>query len=270
MLKKILTVAVVGTVALGAYMMRADAQNAAKNGGKASESVAGAFSVPALPYAYDALTPAIDAKTMEIHHGKHHQAYVDNLNKEVANTPALKDVSLDDIIKDVSKFSTAVRNNAGGHWNHSFFWRIMGAESKSGAPSAALAQAIESSFGSMEAFKAEFEKAGTSRFGSGWVWLIVQDGKLAVTSTPNQDNPLMDDAPVKGTPILANDVWEHAYYLLYQNKRGDYLKNWWRVVNWDQVSAHYAAALEDAARDKDAEDEAAAGEVEKAATPVKN
>lgn len=250
MLKKIMTVAVVGAVALGAYIVQSQAQNgsAGVSSGatapveKPAAAAAGAFSVAALPYAYDALEPFIDAKTMEIHHGKHHQAYVDNLNKEVANTPALKDVSLEDIVEDVSKFSTAVRNNAGGHWNHSFFWQIMAPKDKTGTPSADLAAAINASFGSMDEFKTAFEKAGTSRFGSGWVWLIVRDGKLEITSTPNQDNPLMDDAPVKGTPILGNDVWEHAYYLLYQNKRGDYLKNWWSVVNWDQVSAHYAAA----------------------------
>ncbi|HEY0901294.1 MAG TPA: superoxide dismutase [Micavibrio sp.] len=233
MLKKMMMVAIIGAVALGAHVIKADAQ----------DKPSGPFSVAALPYAYNALEPAIDAKTMEIHHGKHHQAYVDNLNKEVANTPALQNVSLEDIIKDVSKYSVAVRNNAGGHWNHSFFWQIMAAPDKAGAPSADLLAAINASFGSMEAFKAAFEKAGTARFGSGWVWLIVRDGQLEITSTPNQDNPLMDDAPVKGTPILANDVWEHAYYLLYQNRRGDYLKNWWSVVNWDQVSAHYAAAM---------------------------
>ena len=201
------------------------------------------FTVAPLPYASDALEPAIDSRTMQIHHSKHHAAYVDNLNKEVAATPALKDATLEDIIAHVSKYSPAVRNNAGGHWNHTFFWNIMAPEDKAGAPSEALAKAIVSAFGSMDEFKAAFEKAGTSRFGSGWVWLVVRDGKLEITSTPNQDNPLMDDAPVKGAPVLGNDVWEHAYYLKYHNKRGDYLKNWWRVVNWAKASEIYEAAL---------------------------
>lgn len=235
MIKKLAVFAVAALTAGALYMHQADAQN-----GGAAE---GPFSVAALPYAFDALEPAIDARTMEIHHGKHHQAYVDNLNKEVAATPALQGLSLEDIIAGVSKYSPAVRNNAGGHWNHTFFWRIMAPGSKTGAPSEALGKAIDASFGSMDEFKVAFEKAGTSRFGSGWVWLIVREGKLEITATPYQDNPLMDDAPVKGTPILGNDVWEHAYYLKYQNKRGDYLKNWWSVVNWPEVSQAYAAAL---------------------------
>lgn len=242
MLKKMLTVAVVGAVAFGAYMVQATAQDK-----KAEEKAEAAFTLAALPYGFDALAPAIDAETMRIHHGKHHQAYVDNLNKEVANNAALKGLSLEDILKDVSKFTPAVRNNAGGHWNHTFFWNIMGPAAQSGAPSEALNKAINDTFGSLDAFKSEFEKAGTARFGSGWVWLIVRDGKLEITSTPNQDNPLMDDAPVKGAPILGNDVWEHAYYLQYQNKRGDYLKSWWAVVNWEKVSAHYDAAVGTAA-----------------------
>lgn len=201
------------------------------------------FTLPALPYAHDALTPAIDAQTMEIHHGRHHKAYIDNLNKEVAALPALAGLSLDDIVRNVSKYNNAVRNNGGGHWNHSFFWNLMGPAADSGKPSDELATAINDAFGSEAAFREAFEKGGMTRFGSGWVWLIVgADGKLAVTSTPNQDNPLMDVAEVKGTPILGNDVWEHAYYLNYQNKRADYLKNWWSVVNWEKVSQLYAVA----------------------------
>lgn len=204
----------------------------------------GAFALPELPYAANALEPVIDAQTMETHHGKHHKAYVDNLNKEVAANADLSGKSLEDIVTKVSSYNMAVRNNAGGHWNHSFFWQLMAPQDKSGKPSAELEKAIVDSFGSMDKFKEEFEKAGTTRFGSGWAWLIVgQDGKLKVTSTPNQDNPLMDVAEVKGTPVLGNDVWEHAYYLKYQNKRADYLKAWWGVVNWDQVSKNYADAV---------------------------
>lgn len=206
--------------------------------------VKNAFSLPKLPYAFDALAPVIDAKTMEIHHGKHHQTYVDNLNKEVAANKELEGKSLADIVANISKYNTAVRNNAGGHWNHTFFWEIMTAQKDSGKPSAELAKAINDAFGSEDEFKAAFEKAGTGRFGSGWVWLIVNDaGKLEVISTPNQDNPLMDVAEKKGAPILGNDVWEHAYYLNYQNKRADYLKAWWSVVNWTKVSEHYADAV---------------------------
>lgn len=201
------------------------------------------FALPALPYALDALAPAIDAKTMEIHHGKHHNAYVDNLNKEVAAQEALSGKTLADILANVSQYNTAVRNNAGGHWNHSFFWTLMAPATQTGKISPELAQAIKDAFGSEDDFKAAFEKAGLGRFGSGWAWLIVNaEGKLQVTSTPNQDNPLMDVAETKGTPILGNDVWEHAYYITYQNRRADYLKSWWSVVNWDKVSENYAAA----------------------------
>ena len=201
------------------------------------------FKLAPLPYGYGDLAPVIDAKTMETHYTKHHQAYVDKLNAEVKKDPALQGKSLEDIISHVSAFNQAVRNNAGGHWNHSFFWSLMAPENSGGEPSPALKTAIEKSFGSLDKFKDAFEKAGTDRFGSGWVWLVVaQDGKLAITSTPNQDNPLMDDAPLKGNPILANDVWEHAYYLTYQNKRADYLKKWWQVVNWDQASKNYEAS----------------------------
>ena len=203
----------------------------------------GPFTLPKLGYAYDALEPVIDAKTMELHLTKHHQAYIDKLNGEVANTSGLKGRSLEQIIGNVSSYNKVVRNNAGGHWNHSFFWKLMGPASQSGEPSPELKAAIDKKFGSMDKFKEEFEKAGVGQFGSGWVWLIKDaGGDLEITSTPNQDNPLMDDAPVKGTPILGNDVWEHAYYLKYQNKRADYLKNWWKVVNWKQVSENFQAA----------------------------
>lgn len=210
-----------------------------------AQAPAAAFMLPALPYAPGALDPAIDAETMTIHHGRHHKGYVDNLNKAVAADPALKGQSLEQLVARAGALPAAVRNNAGGHWNHSFFWSSMAPAANSGAPSPALAAAIDASFGSLDAFKAEFAKAGTGRFGSGWVWLIVgADGKLAVTSTPNQDNPLMDVAEVKGAPILGNDVWEHAYYLKYQNRRGDYLNGWWQVVNWKAVSDRYAAATQ--------------------------
>ena len=201
----------------------------------------GVFAVPALPYPKNALVAAIDEKTMELHHGKHHQSYVDNLNKAVDADTSLKGKKLVEILESVSKYPAAVRNNAGGHWNHTFFWKIMTPEKT--APSEKLVSAIKDSFGSMEDFKKKFEETGAKQFGSGWVWLIVdQDKKLQVISTPNQDNPLMDDAKVKGTPILGNDVWEHAYYLRYFNKRGDYLKNWWNVVNWNRVNDLYEKA----------------------------
>lgn len=199
-----------------------------------------AFTLPALPYAPDALEPHIDKQTMEIHHGKHHQAYVDNLNKAIAGTEHEKK-SLEELVANAGKISPAVRNNGGGHWNHSFFWELLSA--KGGKPSGKLADAINSTFGSLEALQEKVSTAGATRFGSGWAWLIVKDGKLEVTSTPNQDNPLMDVAEVKGTPILGIDVWEHAYYLKYQNKRPDYLKAIWNVINWGKVAANYAAAV---------------------------
>ena len=216
---------------------QAYAAGAAVPGGKGE-----AFSVPPLPYAADSLEKAIDAQTMELHHGKHHQAYVTKLNEEVAKDPNLQGLSLEDIVSSVSKYPAVVRNNAGGHWNHSFFWNIMTPEKTE--ISVELAAAINESFGSIEAFKKKFEESGTKQFGSGWVWLIVnKNKKLEIVSTPNQDNPLMDNAPAKGMPVLANDVWEHAYYLRYQNKRAAYLENWWNVVNWKKVSEHYAGAL---------------------------
>jgi Fe-Mn family superoxide dismutase len=201
----------------------------------------GFFKVPPLPYAYDALEKAIDAQTMTLHHDKHHQAYVDKLNAEVEKDESLKDKTIRQIIGSVSQYNTTVRNNAGGHWNHSFFWKSMTPEATE--PSEVFAEAIKKSFGSMVEFQKQFEDAGAKQFGSGWVWLIVNDkGLLEVTSTPNQDNPLMDDAKVKGAPLLGNDVWEHAYYLRYFNKRADYLKAWWSVVNWKRVSELYAQA----------------------------
>lgn len=199
-----------------------------------------AFTLPALPYAPEALEPHIDAQTMQIHHGKHHQAYVDNLNKAIAGTEH-EGKSLEELVASAGSISPAVRNNGGGHWNHSFFWEILGPNA-GGQPTGALADAINSTFGSFDALKEKVNAAGATRFGSGWAWLIVKDGKLEVTSTPNQDNPLMDVAEVKGTPILGIDVWEHAYYLKYQNKRPDYLAAIWNVINWSKVSEHYEKA----------------------------
>jgi Fe-Mn family superoxide dismutase len=198
------------------------------------------FELPALPYAHNALEPHIDEKTMEIHHGKHHQAYVNNLNNAVKGNAA-EGVSLTDLVHNISKYSPAIRNNGGGHWNHSFFWGIMGPNG-GGQPTGALMDAIVASFGSFDAMKEQFNSAGTTRFGSGWAWLIIHDHKLAITSTPNQDNPLMDIAEVKGTPILGLDVWEHAYYLHYQNRRPDYIGAFWNVINWSAVNAHFEAA----------------------------
>ncbi|WP_294877110.1 MULTISPECIES: superoxide dismutase [unclassified Sulfurospirillum] len=207
-------------------------------------AMADAFTLAPLPYANDALEPAIDKETMQIHHDKHHQAYVTNLNAQVATYPELSTLSLEKIMASMSKYNAAVRNNGGGHYNHDLFWKLMAPVGKGGTPSATLQKAIERDFGSIDKMKEAFEKAGATRFGSGWAWVIVTpDKKLAITSTPNQDNPLMDVADVKGTPILAVDVWEHAYYLKYQNKRGDYLKNWWSVVNWNEVNARFDAAL---------------------------
>ena len=195
------------------------------------------FELPSLPYSFDALEPHIDARTMEIHHGKHHAGYVANLNKALEGTE-LEGKSLDELLKDISKYPVAVRNNGGGHYNHSLFWTVM-SPNKGGNPSGELAEAINSTFGSFDSFKEKFSTAAATRFGSGWAWLVVANGKLAVTSTPNQDNPLMDVAEVKGTPILGLDVWEHAYYLHYQNKRPHYISAFWNVVNWDEVAKRY-------------------------------
>lgn len=199
-----------------------------------------AFHLPALPYAHDALEPWIDKQTMEIHHGKHHQAYVDNLNKTVAGTEN-ENKALDEILKNVGSLPAAVRNNGGGHWNHTFFWDTL-APHAGGTPSGALGEAINSTFGSFDALKEKINAAGAGRFGSGWAWLILNNGKLEVTSTPNQDNPLMDVAEVKGIPLLGIDVWEHAYYLKYQNRRPEYLTNIWNVINWAKVSERFATA----------------------------
>jgi len=200
-----------------------------------------AFELPQLAYAHAALEPHIDTKTMEIHHGKHHQAYVTNLNNALAGTDAEK-LSIEEICKNISKYPMPVRNNGGGHYNHSLFWTIM-APNAGGTPKGDLAAAIESDLGGFEKFKTDFSQAGATRFGSGWAWLCVKaDGKLAVCSTPNQDNPLMDIADCKGTPILGMDVWEHAYYLHYQNRRPDYMLAFFNVINWDKVSELYEAA----------------------------
>jgi len=198
------------------------------------------FELPKLSYELNALEPHIDAKTMEIHHGKHHQAYVNNLNAAIAGSDQ-EGKSIEDVLANISKLSPAVRNNGGGHYNHSLFWEVIGPNGN-GAPSGKLAAAIDSSFGSFDEFKTQFASAGATRFGSGWAWLLVHDGKLVVSSTPNQDNPLMDIAEVKGTPILGLDVWEHAYYLNYQNRRPDYIAAFWNVVNWDKVSALFESA----------------------------
>ncbi len=201
-----------------------------------------AFTLPALPYATDALEPHIDKLTMEIHHGKHHQAYVTNLNKALEGKPEA-DGSIDAIIKNISKYPAAVRNNGGGHYNHSLFWTLL-SPNGGGEPTGALGDAIKSTFGSFADLKTKMSDAGATRFGSGWAWLIVTpDKKLAVTSTPNQDNPLMDIAEVKGTPILGIDVWEHAYYLKYQNRRPDYLAAIWNTINWNHVAELYSKAV---------------------------
>ncbi|HYC96550.1 superoxide dismutase [Brevundimonas sp.] len=201
-----------------------------------------AFTLPPLPYAYDALEPAIDKETMTFHHDKHHQTYVDNLNKAVDAIAPLQGQSLEQIFESVSKLPKAIRNNGGGHWNHSLFWELLAPVGRTGEPSAELAAAIDRDLGGMDRFKEDFNAAGAGQFGSGWAWLVVQDGKLKVSSTPNQDNPLMDVAEEKGAVVLAADVWEHAYYLKYQNRRADYLKAFWTVVNWNKANELFAAA----------------------------
>ena len=199
-----------------------------------------AFELPSLPYAFNALEPHIDARTMEIHHGKHHNAYVTNLNNAIAGTD-LEGKSLEELMK-VAGSNTAVRNNGGGHWNHSLFWQII-SPTGGGTPSGELADAIAAKFGSFDAFKETFNKAATTRFGSGWAWLCVDTKKeLCVCSSPNQDNPLMDVSDCPGTPIMGLDVWEHAYYLHYQNRRPDYIAAFWNIINWEEVSKRYAAA----------------------------
>jgi Fe-Mn family superoxide dismutase len=199
------------------------------------------FTLPELPYAYNALEPHIDEQTMRIHHDKHHQAYVDNLNKALAGSDG-EGKTLEQLMDNISAYPAAVRNNGGGHYNHTLFWNILGPNA-GGAPTGELAEAINSAFGSFDALKEKISTAGATRFGSGWAWLLVNDGKLHVSSTPNQDNPLMDIAEVKGHPILGIDVWEHAYYLKYKNQRPAYLTAIWNVINWDAVAMRYKAAL---------------------------
>jgi len=196
-----------------------------------------AFELPKLPYAYDALEPHIDTRTMEIHHTKHHQAYTTNLNTAIQGTE-WENKTIEEILANISKLSPAVRNNGGGFYNHNLFWAIL--SPTGGKPSAELAAAIENDLGGMDKFKEEFTKAATTRFGSGWAWLVVANGKLAITSSPNQDNTLMDLSEVKGTPILGLDVWEHAYYLHYQNRRPDYINAFFSVINWEEVSKRFA------------------------------
>ena len=205
-----------------------------------SEFTMAKFELPPLPYAYDALEPYIDKMTMEIHHDKHHQAYVTNLNKAVDGTE-MDGKTLDELMANISKYPVAVRNNGGGHWNHSMFWTLM-KQNGGGEPTGTLADAIKTTFGSFAEFKTQFSNAGVTRFGSGWGWLVVQNGKLVIGSTPNQDNPLMDVSDLKGTPILGLDVWEHAYYLKYQNRRPEYIENWWNVINWAEASKRFSEA----------------------------
>jgi Fe-Mn family superoxide dismutase len=200
-----------------------------------------AFTLPPLPYDFAALEPHIDAKTMEIHHGKHHQTYVNNLNAAIEKAPELASKSLDDLMRNASKLPeavrTAIRNNGGGHWNHSMFWQIM-APKAGGEPGGNLGAAIKSAFGEFAKFREQFSAAGVGRFGSGWAWLINTGGKLTISSTPNQDNPLMEGQKA----IMGLDVWEHAYYLKYQNRRPDYINAWWNVVNWKEVEKRFAAS----------------------------
>lgn len=206
-------------------------------------ALAAPFTQAPLPYAADALEPVIDAKTMDIHYGRHHLAYINNLNAQTETTPELAKLSLEQMMQQMSKFNAAVRNNGGGHYNHQLFWELMAPVGKGGEPSAVLKAAIERDFGSLDAMKTAFNQAAATRFGSGWAWLIVnKDGKLQVTSTANQDNPLMDVVEEQGQPILALDVWEHAYYLNYQNRRGDYSQAWWQLVNWQKVNELFTAA----------------------------
>ncbi len=206
-----------------------------------------AFTLPNLPYAFSALEPHIDAQTMQIHHGKHHAAYVNNLNKAIEGKAGLESKSIEDLISNLAavpeNIRTAVRNNGGGHYNHTLFWEIMSPQG-GGKPAGELAKAIDQDFGSFDAFKEKLSTAAATRFGSGWAWLTVSGGKLCVCSTPNQDNPVMDAAECRGTPILGVDVWEHAYYLKYQNRRPDYIAAFWNVVNWSAVAQRYAAVLQ--------------------------
>ncbi len=218
----------------------------------ASSSLA-SVELPSLPYAYDALEPVIDAKTMELHHVRHHGAQVTGLNAEYEKNPSLAKLSLEALLGSISTLPPAVRNNAGGHYNHSLFWTVMAPEGEGGEPSESLLAAIRRDFGSMNSLQTAFAAAAATRFGSGWAWLIVdEDGKLKVTSTANQDNPLMDVVEDRGTPVLGLDVWEHAYYLNYQNRRSDYIVAWWKIVNWHEVNRRFASAVGQKGQDHDA------------------
>jgi len=236
--KKFLTSLGILTVAGG--LKKVDAITDKLNQTIKRSNTMGKFELMPLPYAFDALEPHIDTRTMEIHHDKHHAAYVNNLNKAVEGTE-LEGKSLEELFKNISKLPAVVRNNGGGHYNHAMFWNIMG-PNKGGLPTGTLADAINSTFGSFDKFKELFSNAGATRFGSGWAWLVLSDGKLVVSSTPNQDNPLMDVADVKGFPVMGLDVWEHAYYLHYQNRRPDYIASWWNVVNWDEIAKRFVSA----------------------------
>lgn len=232
-------------LALALSLALAPSMAAVQVAATAAETPTGPFTLAPLPYAENALDPVIDAETMKLHWGAHHRAYVNNLNAAVTADPALAGLSLEAMMARMSTLPKAVRDNGGGHWNHSFFWTIMAPSGTGGQPSPRLLSAILDQFGSLPAFRKAFEQAGLRQFGSGWAWLIVKpDGKLAITSTPNQDNPLMDLVPVaeRGTPILGNDLWEHAYYLSYRNRRGEYLSKWWDVVNWNEVNRRYEEA----------------------------
>ena len=230
----LLTLAGMGTQVLSGSLLKAMSSSE-------SVSLNEPFLLPTLPYSYDALEPFVDTMTMEIHYSKHHKAYVDNLNKAMAEGKI--NATLDELLMNASKYSPIIRNNAGGHWNHSFFWKLMQPEG-GGEPDGEIISSINEAFGSFDVFKSRLEEAGLKRFGSGWAWLIVDGNKkLSIGSTPNQDNPLMDASELKGTPILGIDVWEHAYYLKFQNRRGEYLKSWWNVVNWTEVNKNFERAM---------------------------
>lgn len=239
------SVAVGSTLLIGSLLLPPSVQAASSTAAPAASApvAAAPYVLPPLPYAADALQPAIDPETMSLHHQRHHGAAVKALNDLAPTLPALQDGAIEALLGQVSSLPAAVRNNLGSHYNHSLFWTVMAPAGQGGAPSSALAAAIERDFGSMDAMKQQFSQAAATRFGSGWAWLIRKpDGKLAITSTPNQDNPLMDVAEVRGTPVLGLDVWEHAYYLKYRNLRGDYIAAWWDVVNWNEVSRRFESA----------------------------
>lgn len=239
------TTAALIALTVGCIAAPAMAQTASPNSAPATAPAATpAFVQAALPYGFEALEPVIDTATMRLHYERHHGAQVAGLNTAVAANPTYAGKSLEALLAGASTAPAAIRNNAGGHWNHSFYWQIMAPVGTGGAPSPELAAAITRDFGSLDAFKAQFRAASMGRFGSGWAWVIVgKDGKLAIGSTPNQDNPLMDVGDFRGKPILGNDVWEHAYYLKYQNKRADYVDAWWSLINWNKVSSLYAEAI---------------------------